>query len=527
MDADSQTVLFADVQLWPRAEAEAPPPVGERAARVQPIHREQLVFRPVDVEQLVEPDHPVRAIWELVGQRDLSRFYAKIEAVEGGAGRPAIDPRLLISLWIFAYSQGVSSARELEKLCQYHPAYQWLCGADPVGAHTLSDYRMAHGPALKDLAMQVLALLAEEKMVDLEQVTQDGTKIQAAAGADTFRREPTLQKHLERARQRVEELANAVEEESHPRRRQAQQRAARERVSRMEKALQELEKVRAERQPEEKAKARASCSDPEARLMKQPDGGFAPSYNVQFTVDAKQTVIVSLEVTQDGTDPKQLLPALQRLQQEAGRLPTQVIADGAYPSRENIVATAAAGVDLIGPPVGSPRQGERNYQARGITPEFRPEVFAWDAANHSYTCPAGKRLEYKGKRVETGHTEYTYRAEFEECAACAHKGQCCPTSTKTGRTITRTEEGPEVVAFRAKMETPEAKAVYKKRGQVAEFPHACIKERFALRQFSVRGLPNVKIEAWWVALAFNIQQWIRLCWKPKRLLNLREVVPST
>ena len=73
----------------------------------------QLVLRPVDVEQLVGPDHPARAIWELVGQRDLRRFYEKIQAVEGVAGRPATDPRLLISLWIYAYMDGTPSAREI------------------------------------------------------------------------------------------------------------------------------------------------------------------------------------------------------------------------------------------------------------------------------------------------------------------------------------------------------------------------------------------------------------------------------
>jgi transposase len=126
---------------------------------------------------LVGPDHPARAIWELVTQRDLTRFYAKIDAVEGVAGRPAIDPRLLISLWIYGYMDGTPSAREIAQRCEYHPAYQWLTGANPVCANTLSDYRTAHGEALKELATQVLALLAQEGMVDLEQVTQDGTKI--------------------------------------------------------------------------------------------------------------------------------------------------------------------------------------------------------------------------------------------------------------------------------------------------------------------------------------------------------------
>lgn len=515
MESEQQSVLFADVHRWQRLEPQAQEPGGERKARLEPIDRHQLVFRPVDVERLVGPDHPARAIWELVGQRDLRRFYEKIDAVEGVAGRPAIDPRLLISLWIYAYMDGTPSAREIAQRCEYHPAYQWLTGASSVCAHTLSDYRTEHGEALQELAAQVLALLANEGMIDLEQVTQDGTKIRASAGADTFRREGTIQKHLEKARQRLEQMEGEDSEELSQRTIKAQERAAREKVSRMEKALQELEKVRQTRSAEEQEKARVSLTDPEARIMKQHDGGFAPSYNVQLTTDAKQTVIVSLDVTQESSDAEQLQPAIERVEEEAGQAPKQVIADGAYTSRENIVKMAGESIDLIGPALDGTVQKETLYKIRGVAPAFRPEAFCFDAVSNSYTCPAGKTLRYKSKQVVVGQTKYTYLAEAKHCEACAHKAQCCPTSSKTGRSLVRTEDGPEMAAFRAKMETSEARAVYKKRGQVAEFPHLCIKERFGLRQFSVRGLEKVKIEALWVCLTYNIQQWIRLCWRPQ------------
>jgi hypothetical protein len=251
--------------------------------------------------------------------------------------------------------------------------------------------------------------------------------------------------------------------------------------------------------------------------MKQNDGGFAPSYNVQVTTDAKQMIIVNVEVTQEAGDTGQLLPALERLEAEAGQPPRQALVDGGYTSRENVVATAQRGIDLIGPPPQSEVQKQTLYQIRGVAPEFRPEKFAFDAVTNTYTCPAGKTLRYKSRRTRVGQTQYTYEAEAGDCAACPHKASCCPTKTQGGRSLVRAEDSPEMAAFRAKMETPEAKAVYRKRGQVAEFPHLCIKERFGLRRFSVRGLKKVKTEALWVCLAYNIQQWIRLCWRPKRL----------
>ena len=518
MPNETQGILFVDVRLWqpPQAKTWEEAPQGLQPAtlrpRLQVINRRQLLWRAVDVEQLIGPDHPARAIWELMGQRDLTAFYEPIEAVDGVAGRPARDPRLLLSLWIYAYMDGIPSAREMARQCDFNPAYQWLTAATTVSAHTLSDFRTQHGEALKDLATQLLGLLAEEQMVDLQQVTQDGTKVRASAGADTFRRQGSLERHLQEARQRIEELDRSDGEEVSCLRQQARQRAAQERLSRLEKAQRELRKIQQGRPAEEKPEARVSLTDPEARIMKQNDGGYAPSYNVQLTTDAKQTVIVSVEVTQEGGDAEQLQPAMERLQQETGRVPQQALADGGYTNRRNIVAMARAGIDLIGPPLEGQVQKQTLYQIRGVAPEYRPEAFAFDAGANQYTCPEGKILRYKTRQALTGQTKYTYAADQQDCGACAQKPRCCPTS-KQGRLLVRAEDGPEVAAFRAKMETEEAKSLYRKRGAVAEFPNLVIKERFGLRQFSVRGLQKVGVEALWVCLTFNVQQWIRLCWQ--------------
>lgn len=512
MENEPQGILFADVRLWQRPEPETPqvPTVaGDRQPRLQVINRNQLLLRTVDLEQLIGPDHPARAIWELLGQRDLTRFYDQIEATGGVAGRPARDPRLLLSLWIYGYMEGTPSARQIARQCDYNPAYQWLTAATTPSAHSLSDFRTQHGEALKDLATQMLGLLAEEEMVDLEQVTLDGTKIRASAGADTFRRQKSLEQHLQEARQRIEELESSDREEVSQQKLQARQRAARERLSRLEKAQKELEKIQQTRTEEEKAAARVSLTDPEARIMKQNDGGYAPSYNMQLTTDAKQTLIVSVEITQEAGDGGQLEPAMERLQKEAGQAPQQAIVDGGYTNRGNIVGMTARNIDLIGPPLGGKVQKDTLYQIRGVEKEFRPEAFAYDAVANAYQCPEGKTLRYKTRQALIGQTKYTYAAETGDCQACAQKARCCPATTK-GRLLVRAEDTPEVAAFRAKMETEAAKATYRKRGAVAEFPNLWIKEKFGLRQFSVRGLEKVRIEALWVCLTYNIQQWIRL-----------------
>jgi transposase len=517
MENEPQAVLFADVHLWRPAEAEtveAPSAAGDRQPRLQLVNRNQLLWRAVDVEQLVGPDHPARAIWELMGQRDLSLFYGRVDAIEGVAGRGARDPRLLLSLWIYAYMEGIPSAREIARQCSFNPAFQWLTGATTVSAHSLSDFRTQNGDALKDLATQILALLAEEGMVDLQQVTLDGTKVRASAGSDTFRRQKTVERHLQEARQQIEKLnsGDCDGEEVSQESLRARQRGARERLIRLEKAQEELEKIQQLRTEKEKSEARVSLTDPEARIMKQNGSGYAPSYNVQLTTDAKNTLIVSVEVTQEGGDIGQLQPAMVRLQQESGKAPQQAIVDAGYTSRDNIVAMAKAGIDLIGPPLEAKVQKETLYQIRGVALEFRPEAFAYDADADAYTCPEGKILPYKSRNTMVGQVKYTYAAAAKDCAACAQKERCCPTTVQ-GRLLVRAEDTADVAAFRSKMETEEAKAAYKKRGAVAEFPNLWIKEKFGLRQFSVRGLEKVRTEARWVGLAYNIQQWIRLGWR--------------
>jgi len=270
------------------------PPEAPCEPRLQAVNRQQMAWRAVDVEQLIAEDHPARAIWQLVGKLDLSSFYKGISAVEGEAGRPALDPQLLISLWIYGYSEGVSSAREIARLCEFDPAYQWLTGLQPVNYHSLSDFRVGHREALDKLFMEVLGLLSAEGLVSLQRVMHDGTKVKACAGADTFRREEKIRAHLEIARQQVREMGDPQNEELSQRVAKARQRAARERQERLERAEKELQELRARKSTAEaQREARVSETDPEARIMKQAGGGYAPAYNVQISTDAAQGILPS------------------------------------------------------------------------------------------------------------------------------------------------------------------------------------------------------------------------------------------
>ena len=474
---------------------------------IRPINRQQMSWRAVDVERLIGEDHRARAIWTLVGRLDLSRFYESIESSAEGGGRPAIDPQLLISLWVYAYSEGIGSAREVARRCEFDPAFQWLTGLEEVNYHTLADFRVDKQQELDELFTQVLAALSKEGLIRLEQVMQDGTKIRALASGRSYQGEGTIREHLKRARRRVEEMGDPRNEEASPKARQARTRAREEQQKRLESALQELEKLQESKKGEKaKSKVRVSLGDPQARVMHQPDRGLALSYNAQISTDAAQGLIVGVAVTQAAEDSAQLLPAVDRIEQRLKKKPRQMVADGGYTTRDNIEKMAKREVDFLGS-LG------REEMASGATAPNRlpPSAFVYQPETNRYVCPEGKLLRPQGRHNnKRGLVIHIYEAKFSDCQPCVHKPQCCPENQSHGRGVTRRVENAAVVAFREKMATDKAQAQYRRRSRVAEFCHAWIKSKLGLRQFHVRGLVKVQTELLWACLTYNLQHWARL-----------------
>jgi transposase len=493
-------------------------PQGEQQRQVKrkEINRQQLLLRPVEVEKLVDLDHPVRAIWELVGRLDLKPFYAEIESLEGVAGRPVWDPQLLISLWIYAYKDGVSSAREIARLCEYHPAYQWLTGLEVVNYHTLADFRIRHKEALDQLFIEVLGVLSHEGLISLQRVMHDGTKVKACASDKSFHRKATLQDHLRLAREQVEQMGDPESEELSERAAKARQRAIREKQQRLQEALKALEKIEASRSKQEEEKARASSTDPEARIMLQAKGAYGTAYNVQISTDAQSKIIVGVGVTQSPMDAAELEPAVDRVEANLGQRPKQTVVDAGFTNQATMEAMTEKQIDLIGALPQRRGVAPNRLEQRGVSPDFYPQAFEYDQSADCYRCPAGKVLSYETQERQAATLRRRYRAKASDCRVCEFQPQCCP-GTKRGRSLVRSEATPEIVAFQAKMETPEAQAIYKQRAGVAEFPNAWIKDKIGLRQFRLRGLAKVTLESLWACLTYNICQWIRLCWKPRRL----------
>jgi transposase len=410
-------------------------------------------------DDLVPAHHPVRRIAGVVEHLDVSGFCAPIKAREGVAGRDATDPKLLVSLWLYACVRGIGSARELARQCEEHAAFRWLCGGVSVNHRLLSDFRTDHGEALDQLLTQVVAALADKDVVKVSRISQDGVRVRVGAGASSFRREERLEKLLEEAKRHVEELHQRLDSPAVPvaavtaRQAAARKRAAKERQERLQQAIAQLPELK--RRQEEAARRagqgergkklrekepRVSTTDAEARVMKMPNGGYNPAVNVQLATYTASRAIVGVEVSNEGSDSAGLsAPLRQQVEKRTGGKVEEHLLDGGYLRTEDLEEAHPQGVALFVPP-----KPARNPQRRG------------------------QELEPKAGDSEA------------------------------------------VAAWKQRMKSEEGKQIYKQRAATSESVNADLRTHRGLGRILVRGLAKARCVALWCALAYNVVHFARV-----------------
>ena len=383
-------------------------------ARVVRPDRQRLRWDMVDLEGLLPADHRARIVWSFVESLDLSELYEGIRSREGEAGRPAADPAVLLSLWLYATVEGVGSARELERLAQSDAAYRWLAGGVPLNDHGLADFRVEQVEVLDRLLTQSVTALIAEGLVRLAEIAVDGTKIRASARRNSFRTGEKLIKVEAAVAERLAALKQELTSDpgaSNRRRQAARERAARdvqERAGRARAALERLEaerKARAKTHSKDEAKKkepRASTTDPEARSMRFPDGAVRPAYNAQIAAAPKEGVIVSIEVTDRRNDAGLAGPMVNDIARRYGRTPDRLLVDTSYATSEDIVALAAhiAGpVSVYTPPPSEKENVKPATLARRIQKRAK-EPLCLKAWRERMASEAGQAVYALRKRIE-------------------------------------------------------------------------------------------------------------------------------
>lgn len=410
-------------------------------------NQSEMIVR--DLDSMITQDHPVRAIWDFLSKLDLAAFYTSIKVDFNQPGRPASDPQVLLALWIYATVEGIGSARWLARLSEEHDVYRWLRGGVPVDYHLLAEFRVSHQKEIDDLITQIIAVLLKAKVIELKRISQDGMKVRASAGGSSFHREPTLQRCLEEARGQVHRVAQErdhLDPSVSQRDRSARERMAREKQSRLEEAWRQLPQLKASKERQKKnvgkakaakiQEARVSSTDPDARIMKMPNGGFNPAYNIQYATDTESQVIVGVVVNNQGNDQGQAQNVEEQVEHRTGRQPKDYLTDGGFLDLNDIQAFEKKGIKVYAPPRESGKNG--------------------------------------------------------------------------GSGLHGVAKSPEVTAWRDRMQTEEAKAIYKERASTSECVNALTRVRYGLQQFSVRGIPKVLSITLLVVLTHNLLRWISL-----------------
>jgi transposase len=422
------------------------------AARVIMPNRTQIELRPMDLESLLPEGHRARLVWAWVERQDLGAMYAAIKVRQGGVGRSAIAPQILLGLWLYATLQGVGSARQLSRLVLEHDAYRWMSGGVQVNHHSLSDFRVAHGAGLDELLSASLAALMTAGAVKLECVAQDGVRVRASAGAASFRRKASLRDNLELARARVRPLKEQIDADpaqDSRRKAAARQRARREMQERLQSALDRLPELEAikRRNGSKAEEARASSTDADASVMKMADGGYRPACNTQYASDCDSQVIVGVEVSTSGSDMAQLAPMVEQVEQRLGGAPQKMLVDGGFPAHAQIDAVAD-----------------------------KTEVYA----------PVPEARAKKATKKDD---------EDNEVPQDKHEP--------------KPDDSAAVASWRQRMASDDAKALYKLRAATAECVNAQARNR-GLQRMPVRGLKKVRCVALLFALAHNLMRTLAL-----------------
>jgi len=457
----------AQAGLFGQGELPAGSPVVEPAkiggpARVMSAQRDQVELRAVDLESLLAQDHPARTVWAFVQSMDLAPLYSRIKSVAGRGGAPAIDPAILVALWLWATIDGVGSAREVDRLCERDDAYRWICGGVGVNYHSLADFRTEHEAWLDTQLTRSIASLLDRRLVTLNVVAQDGLRVRAHAKASSFRRREKLAELHVQAQTQVHALKRELAEDagaSARRKQAAAERAAREREQRLAAALATMDKLQRKPVPEAKKtkpsrrrgrsgnddpsspggtaakpepEPRVSTTDADARVMKMADGGFRPAFNAQLAVDADTQIIAAVAITNSGSDMGQMSPMHQDIQQRYATTPDHWLADGGFTKLQAIDEVTARGTQPVLPP---PRS--RNPDINALDPK--------------------------------------------------------PTDT------------PAQAQWRSFMTSDFAKALYIQRGATVECANAQLRRR-GLSRFNVRGLVKARAVLLWHALAHNLMR---------------------
>lgn len=456
--------------------------------------RTQSTLLPECLDDYIAEDNPVRAVEAFIDELDLLTLgFAGAEPA--ATGRPAYHPSVLLKLYLYGYLNRIQSSRRLERECQRNVELLWLTGKLSPDFKTIADFRRDNGEAIRNVCREFIVLCRRLKLFTQAIVAIDGSKFKAVNAHDRNFTRAKLEKRVQQIDQCIERYLTAMDTADRYQSDVTEAKTARlrEKIATLRAQAKELKQI--EEQLQHSPSGQVSLTDPDARAMATSTSRGLVGYNVQTAVDTQHHLIVAHEVTNSGSDRRQLANMAKQAKAAMEASELNAIADRGYFNGDEILACDNAGII---PYVSKPKTSAAKAEGR-----FDKEDFVYDPATDEYKCPAGSRLKWRFASTEEGHLINRYWSS--DCPRCSIKDKCTPSKS---RRISRWEHEATLEAMQKRPDLkPEAMRI---RRQTVEHPFGTIKHWMGATHFLTRTLGRVSTEMSLHVLAYNLKRVLQI-----------------
>jgi len=510
------------------------------------IDRFQQTFLRESLDESIGIDNPVRVYDFILSQHDWGEW----ENEYAGGGRPSYPPDAMSKLLVYGYSRGIRSSRQLEYACRNNRDFIWLTSGLTPDHDTIADFRRRHIRRFKSIFRTTVAACVEAGLVDMKHVAVDGTRVEANNSRRKTGTASGLKLLLKAIDDRIEKILGEADAEDRreddlygkgvsPNDLPKELKDLTKRKEILEKALRKAraktegaKKMKGKRR-DDAEKKRVPYTDPDADVMKGKQGGFGPNFTPWIAGDSKHGIILGEGVTNDQSDAPHFRGAIEEAEDTTGLEVKQALADGNYPTTENLEYCEEKGIDPCMAPLKTSleRGKEEDEEKEGKLPwpddvpesavhadgrvvdgrsiarskngMFDKSAFVYDAWNDRYICPLGHPL------MRVGIRDRRVMYQCSKCKGCPFVKMC--TSSKSVRRAVGREPNAEIHERHARrMLDYEKLEDYKLRRQTVEPVFGTIKGPQGLRKFLLRNLDYVRGEWSIASAAFNIKRFANI-----------------
>lgn len=460
----------------------------------------QVLMMPPSLEELIPPHHLVRVIDLVVEQLDLSPLYAGYSE----EGQPAYHPKLLLKVLLYGYATGVRSSRKLAQELESDVCFMYLAAMQRPDFRTISDFRKTKRSFLEAYFVQVLRLCQALGLTSLGHIAIDGSKIEASAAKHRTKDRDDLLALEHRIEEEVQQLLTMAEQvDSSEDLQYGTEKHGDELPEELRDKQRFLAKLHvAEETLEDQRLNRVNITDPDARLMRTPDGSVDACYNTQLGVDSDHQIIVACDVTSHEDDHQQFVPMYEQVVQNTKRQPREVSADAGYYIGTTYLYLERNGIDAYLPDCRF--DTESDDQGKEALAPFDRRNFIYQQATDTYRCPGDQALIFLSNSCRHGVKFKIYQGTT--CPTCPFRNQCISKPGAPYREIHIYENDAFKAQMRANLHSPEGKQRYLKRLSTVEPVFAHLKRILGFRQFLLRGLEKVRTEFRLLCTAYNIKK---------------------